>query len=85
MERELHRPRLDGRHKASLAVRPPGRPAPAVGATAFAPWPTASPPRQRATDRVLMAVRVRCQPGCPRYLTPGSDNFRPPLSGLTAE
>jgi len=88
MERELDRSRLDGRYKGPLAVRPPGRPARAARAApaALAPWRTACPPRWRATDRVLMAARLRCQYGCPRCLTARSDNFRHlPPSSLTAE
>jgi hypothetical protein len=88
MECEADGFRVDGRYERSLGAWLPGNRATAAWAVpaALATSLTASPPRGRAADRVLMAARLRCQHGCPRWLTAGSDNFRHlPSSGQSAE
>jgi hypothetical protein len=88
MEREADGFRVDGRYERSLGAWLPGNSARAAwtAPAALASSLIASLPRGRAADRVLMAVRLRRQHGCPRWLTAGSDNFRHlPSSGQPAE
>jgi hypothetical protein len=76
MQRETDGIRLAGRHGGSLALCRPCRACPPNDAVSSACGPLLSTraPCERLSRRVLMAVRLRCQDGCPPYMTAGPDN-----------
>jgi hypothetical protein len=76
MQRETDRIRLAGRYGGSLAPCRPGQARPPTDAVSRAHALSLSgrAPCERATRRVFMAARLRCQDACPPYMTAGPDN-----------
>jgi hypothetical protein len=75
MQRETYRIRLAGRYGGSLApCRLQARPPNDAVSSARAPSLSGRAPCERATRRVFMAARLRCQDACPPYMTAGPDN-----------